>query len=398
MKKHVVYIVVDGLPDLPTKGTTPLKEARKPNLDWFAKNGSTGEMTTIPKSYWTDTTKASASHIANISILGYDFKKFPIKRGPLEAVGAGVPYQEGHLAVRCNFASVNKDMVVVDRHVSRSSFGLDEIARYINQHVDIGVPFTFMRTFEHRAVLILKNKLSDAVTTNDPYKNGEKVKRVEATKPDAVLTARLLQEFIEKAHNVIEYHPKNAERLAQGLPPANYILIREAGNQLLDLMPHFPKRWKIKKAVCIASNGAMKATCLLAGFSAVTIPELPFEETLDFIFENIEELLPDYEFIFAHIKAVDEAGHDGDFERRKRMIEAIDKKLTMFKDFDGIVVVTADHITSTEKKSHMPGPVPIVVYGRGKKDAVKIFDEFSVKKGKLKNYTGLKLLKYVFGR
>lgn len=397
-RKKVVYLVIDGLADLPINGTTPLKEAKKPNMDWLAKNGVTGELNLLPVSFWDEIAHASISHKANIALLGYDPKKFPLKRGPLEAVGADIPYQEGHLAIRCNFATVDKDLTVIDRHAGRNSYGLPDIARYINENVKISVPFLFARTFEHRAVLIIKMNLSDEITENDPYANGKKVKSVTGLSEEGMISAKIVQHFIDQVHEVIEYHPKNAERIERAIPSANYILAREAGNQLLDILPHFPKRWKLKKAVCIAENGVMKATCMLAGFDAITVPELSFKTTLDFIFENIKELLPEYDFIYVHIKGpIDEASHDGNFDAKRKGIETVDKKLEMFKKFRSVFVLTTDHITSTELGKHMPGPVPVLVYGRGK-DRVRTFDEFSVKKGKLKNYTGLRLLKYIFGK
>lgn len=394
MRKKIVFLVIDGLADLPIRGETPLKKAKKPNLDWLTKNGITGEMKVVPNSLWKKYGKLG-SHTLNIALLGYNPEKFPLKRGPLEAVGADIPYIEGHLAVRCNFATVDEGLVIVDRRAGRNSYGLDDIAREINQKVDIGIPFTFVRTYGHRAVLILKEKLSDEISGNDPHKTGEKVKRIEPLRPEAKKSAKLVQEFIDKAYEIIKNHPRNVERINRKISPANYILARQAGNRLYALLPHFTDRWKIKNAVCISENGVIKATCMLAGFDAITVPELDFEETLDFIFGSVEEVLPEYDFIYAHIKGpIDEAAHDGNFNEKVKGIESIDKKLDMFKDFDNILVVTCDHITSTEQKAHMPGLVPVLVFGLGK-DKVKTFDEFSVKEGKLKNLTPLKLLKYI---
>ncbi len=396
--KKVVYIIVDGMADLPIDGNTPLSVAKKPNLDWLAKNGLVGDMTVVPEKMWNDLAHASVSHKADIALLGYDIKKFPLNRGPLEAVGADVPYKEGHLALRCNFATVDKDLRMVDRRAGRNSYGLSELARYINEHVDIGVPFTFIRTFEHRAVLIVKMSLGDAITTNDPFRENEKVKRATATDKDSVLSARLVQNFVDKAHDVIEYHPINSQRIDKKLQPANYILVREAGNKLYDLLPHFNKRWKTKKSICIAEPGVTKAVAMLAGLESVTVPELPFEDTLDFIFENVRVMQPDYDFILVHIKGpIDEASHDGDFEAKHKAIEQLDEKLAMFKNFGGTLVLTCDHITSTELRKHMGGKVPVLVYGKAK-DKVSTFDELSVKKGKLKGYTPRKLLNYIFGR
>lgn len=396
LKKKVIFLVIDGLADSLTLNTTPLKEAKKPNLDYFAKNGVCGQLSLVPKKLgvW--------SHIANTTLLGYNPERFYLRRGPLEAVGADLPYKEGHLALRCNFTTVNKDLVVNDRRAGRNVYGLDEIARYINEHVDIGVPFILKRTYGHRAVLIIKMNLSDQITTNDPYKIGERVKRISALSNEAIYAAKIVQEFVDKAHNIMEYHESNAKRIDKNIPPANYILVRDAGNRLEDLLPHFTKKYNIK-ATCIAENGVMKATCLLAGFNAINVHEIAsdgkisFERTLDFIFENIDNALAEYDFVYVHIKGPDEASHDGDFNKKMRMIESIDERLGVFRDFKGRLVVTADHITSTELKAHMHGNVPVLVYGKGK-DKIQTFDEFAVKKGKLKVMNGSKLWKYVFGK
>ncbi len=393
-KKKIVFFIIDGLADLPKDGKTPLSEAHKPNIDYFAKNGCLGELSLLPKKVW-EKHGASISPFATISLLGYDIKKFEnIKRGPLEAVGADIPYKEGHLAIRCNFATIDKDMRIVDRRAGRSSYKLDEITRYINEHVDLGFPYTFMRVYGHRAVLIIKEKLSDEILSNDPIKVGERVKRIRALKPNAELSAKLVQEFVDKVHDIIQFHPANSERLAKGLLEANYLLVREAGNVLLDLLPHFDKKWNVNP-LCISEPGATRAIFMLAGFNSIKIPELDFSSKLNFIFDNLNDVLLDYDFLAIHIKDVDEAGHDGDFKRKKEMIEEIDLWLSDFKNFDGILILTTDHITSVETGTHVYGKVPLLVYGKGK-DNAKNFDEISVKKGKLKNFDAKKLWNFVF--
>lgn len=397
-QKKVIFIVVDGLADTPQNGKTPLSKAKKPNIDWFAANGSMGELRLVPKGF------PVASHVANVSLLGYDPKRYQFKRGPLEAVGADIPYKEGHLALRCNFATVDKDLIVTDRRAGRSSYGLDEIARYINRNVKIPARFIFIRTYGHRAALIIKGRLSDKISGNDSYKASGRVGIVTALGPNerTQRSAELVQSFVDRAHNLIEYHVKNSERIERGLPAANYLLVRGAGNTL-QALPNFPKKWKIDKAVCISENGVMKATCLLAGFNAITVPEFPtkkgtdMEKTLDFIFDNIDAALAEHDFVYIHIKHADEAAHDGDFGRKQRTIEEIDKRLEPFKSFDGVLVLTCDHITSTDHQAHMPGNVPVLVYGHGK-DRVRKFSEFSAKRGSLGTMKGRQLLKYIFSK
>lgn len=394
-KRKVIFLVIDGLADLPISGKTPLGEARKPNIDYFARNGILGQIIPVKKSLWTDLKRTSVSHLANLSILGYNLKKLKIKRGPLEAVGANIPYKKGHLAVRCNFATVDNDLTVLDRHVGRNFSGLDELARYVNGNVKIGARFAFMRTYGHRCVLIIKEKLSDEISNSDPLKVGEKVKRIEALDSGAKRPAKLVQNFIDKAREVIEFHPANERRIGNGIAPANYIITREAGNSL-QALPSFPRRYNVKP-VCIAENGVMKATCLLAGFNAITVPELKFLSSLDFIFSAIKDALIEYDFVYAHIKGVDEAAHDGDFHKKREMIERIDKRLEAFRNFSGIFIVTCDHITSCKTRKHEYGPVPVLVFGK-KKDIKSTFDEFVATKGKLGVIDGKKLWEFVFNR
>jgi 2,3-bisphosphoglycerate-independent phosphoglycerate mutase len=396
LRKKIVFLVIDGLADLPLDHKTPLTAARKPNLDFLTKNGMVGEIIPVERKLWSDLTKASISHTANLGLLGFDPKKYYSKRGPIEAVGTNIPYKDGWLALRCNFCTVDNELKILDRRVGRNSTGLDEIARYVNEHVHVGAEHVFMRTFEHRAVLIFKEELSDKITDSDPYFAWQKVNRIEALTPEANRSVQLVQEFIDKARQVIEFHPANEQRIKNGLPPANYIIAREAGNKL-PAIPCFTRRHKIKKAVCIAENGVMKGTCMLAGFDAVTVPELKLEQTLNFIFQNIFNSLAEYDFVYAHIKGPDEPAHDGDFHRKQVMIEKIDEYLDDFKNFDGILILTCDHITSCKTRKHEYGPVPILIYGKGK-DRVERFDEFSVKKGRLKLIDGKKLWKVVLGK
>jgi len=389
-RKKVILIVIDGLADIPVRDKTPLSQAKKPNLNYFAEKGITGELNLISKKL------PVASHIANIALLGYNPERYYLQRGPLEAIGADVPYTQGHLALRCNFATVDRELTVLDRRAGRNTLGLDEIVRYINENVKIGKDFIFFRTYGHRAVLVIKDFLSDKITDNDPYIPFEKVKRIVALDKESEKSAKIVQEFVDKCREVIEFHSANEKRVKSGIPPANYILVRDAGNRL-PAIRNFVQKYKLERAVCISENGVMKGTCMLAGFDCITVPELKFEPSLKFIFSNIEDALSEYNFVYAHIKGPDEPAHDGNFYGKQTMIEAIDRELGKLRDFDGILIITCDHITSCKTRSHMAGPVPVLIYGLGK-DRVKTFDEIAVKKGKLKLITGKKLWQIVFGK
>ncbi len=379
----IVFIIIDGLPDEPSNGKTPLSEAYTPNLDFFAENGVTGELFLLPEDLpvW--------SHFADVALLGFNPKKYYLKRGPLEALAADIELTGDFLAIRCNFATIDEEGRIIDRRAGRAEYGLDKLAECIEK-MNFPLKFIFKRTYGHRAVLIFKEKLSDKISSNDPLETGKKPLPIKPLDKDKLseFTAKIVNQFVAQAFNLLEMHPINLERTNLGYLPANYLLLRGAGNRV-ERLPDFGKRWN-KKCVCISEPGVTKAVCMLAGFDAITVKK----ENIKGIVEKIFDCLSIYDFVLAHIKGPDEPAHDGDFERKKKIIEKIDEELTPFRKFDGILVITSDHITSTIHKKHMHGPVPVLVYGKGK-DEVKKFDEISVKKGKLKNFDGKKLWEYV---
>jgi len=389
----ILFFVFDGLADFP-EDKTPLSEAKKPNIDFLASRGIVANLQLLKKSDWNEQTRASVSHLANISLLDYDIKKFPLKRGILEAISAGIEMKNGWLALRCDFATI-KDGIIVDRRAGRETYGLDELVKDLNK-IDVGVPFVFKRTYGHRAVLVIKEKLSDNFEANDPLSNNLPPKEFKAKDKEAKKSVEIVKKFLEEATKVLENHKINKERIRKGMLPANYLLFREPGNRIIALTPSFRKRFNVKPLV-ISERGVMKATCMLAGFDAIEIPEgLDYKKGIRFIFERVEESLPSYDFIYVHIKWTDEAAHDGDFERKKRVIEEFDKYLENYRNFEGRIVITTDHITSCKTRKHEFGNVPVLISPVKSKKKFKTFDEFEAAKGmKLKP---TKLWKIVFSK
>jgi 2,3-bisphosphoglycerate-independent phosphoglycerate mutase len=389
----ILFFVFDGLADFP-EDETPLSEAKKPNIDFLASRGIVANLQLLKKSDWNEQTRASVSHLANISLLGYDIKNFPLKRGILEAISAGIEMKNGWLALRCDFATI-KDGIIVDRRAGRETYGLDELVKDLNK-IDVGVPFVFKRTYGHRAVLVIKEKLSDNFEANDPLSNNLPPKEFKAKDEEAEKSVEIVKKFLEEATKVLENHKINKERRRKGMLPANYLLFREPGNRIIALTPSFKRKFKIKPIV-ISEAGVMKATCMLAGFDAIEILEgLDYKRGIRFIFEKIEESLSSYDFIYAHIKWTDEAAHDGDFERKKKIIEEFDKYLENYRNFEGRIVITTDHITSCKTKKHEFGNVPVLISSINSRKKFKTFDEFVANKSmKLKPN---KLWKIIFSK
>lgn len=386
--------MVDGLADEIKNSSTPLKRSNKPNMNFFANKGRVGNLEIVPKKIWNKKAAGSISHFANLLLLGYDIKYLKdLERGPLEAIGSDLKYKNGYLAARCNFATIGKKKIIIERRAGRNSYMLDNLAKEIEKKVKIKARFKFKRVYKHRAVLIIEKRLSKELRGNDPFKKG-KALNIKAISKKGLESEKIIKEFLEKACKILEKSRYNELRIKKGILPANYILIRDFGNKIPKI-PEFSKIYKVNP-VCISEKGAVRGSCKIAGFKCLEIKSEDYKNGLDEIFSLLKRNLKKYNFFFIHVKWTDEASHDGNLELKKRIIEYFDKKLSFFKKMKKIVlIITCDHITSTYKKSHIYGKVPLLVYGKSK-DNIREFDEISCKKGSLKNFNPKKLWRFVF--
>jgi len=419
--KKVIFVVIDGLGDLPCKefhGKTPLEAAKKPNLDALAKEGQCGYMYPIKEKI------APESDVAVISILGYDPYKYYTGRGPLEAYGAGIKFTPGDLVLRTNFATVEivkGKKKIIDRRAGRNLTTSEafELAREINKKVKLQFPFTFTPTVQHRGILVIKGGFSDNISNTDPAykkvgtfgvavsKSNEVVDAIPLDEDEtSVLSARLVNSFVEQSFSVLNNHSVNIKRKKARQLPANIILTRDAGTSL----PDFPK--KKEKWALIGSMPLEKAIAKLCGMDILKFnyPKLKIKDVYKVLYDNlsmqikyskkyIQRKLRKYDAFYIHIKETDIPGHDGLPFEKKKMIEYIDKEFIGFlRAFckDAIIIVTADHSTPCSLKMHSADPVPVLVYGKGPGN-VKEFSEKACKKGNLGKIYGAELLKK-FGR
>ena len=416
--KKLLYVVLDGLGDLPTPeldGKTPLEAAKTPNLDFLAKKGKTGLMYSVGKGI------APESDVAVISILGYDPFKYHPSRGVIEAVGAGLDFRDGDLALRCNFATVDEEGFIVDRRVGRSltTEEASRLAETINREVKLTYKpskFIFKNTIGHRAVLVVRlidGKLSGKITNVDPAylrtmeglgvaKAYVKAK-VEKSRPlnggeEAKIAAELLNEFIEKSHRILKNHELNLKRVREGKLPANFILARDAGDTL-PKFPSFQELYKVRFG-CMADMPVERGIALLCGMEEIPLPQLTGDLRKDYSLrvEKTLEALEKLDGVYIHIKGPDEPGHDGDAIRKMRVIELIDEfyfaKLLPKLDLEKVlVVVTADHSTPCIVRSHTDDPVPLLISGGGvEADSVDTFSEKACRMGSLGTIKGSELM------
>jgi len=358
---RIIFFLIDGFSDLPRKDT-PLRLASKKFLESLKEKIWLGKFLPLEKKYWPKYGEKSITGLANLGILGYKIKPEKLKRGPLEAIGSEIEFKNGELALRIDFASVDENLRVIDRRSGRNTFGLEELSQDINKQI-FSIPFHFHRTYGHRGVLIFKTKLSPNISDSDPYKNGVRVKKIKPLRNNKLAkeSAKIVWNFLIQTYNLLKNHHINQKRKKLKLPPANFLLSREAGNKIIKLKNFFEK-YKIKNGVVIAENGVVKGGCILSGFKAITLPEIEnLEERYKFYEEKIKESFDFFELIYLHLKEADEASHDKNPLKKKKFFEFFDKWFSKIYDSKTIFIVTGDHITDSKLGKHLWGYLPIII-------------------------------------
>ncbi|MBW2977088.1 2,3-bisphosphoglycerate-independent phosphoglycerate mutase [Candidatus Woesearchaeota archaeon] len=404
--KKIILIICDGMGDLPVEefgNKTPLEAAYTPNMDKFAEEGVTGIMHVLGKGIRPN------SDEAHLTLFGYDLKKDYPGRGPIEAAGVGVKLMEGDVAVRANLATVDRELRVKDRRAGR----IEDTAEFVKEldGMEIkGVKFSVKPGTGHRVIIVMRGKgLSDKISNSDVHYvseenvveewEGNKVNKVaplDDTK-EARLTADALQEFLEKSHEILEKNPLNDKREKEGKLRGNYFLTRGPG--YYKRLKSFKEMYGLKSC-CIAGAGLYKGLGAIAGMDLVNVrgaTGLPNTDVVAKI-KASKEQMKDYDFAYVHIKPTDIYGENGDCEGKKKFIEKIDKALAGLKDFDGLIVITADHSTPCSQKDHSGDPVPVLIYGGNvKADNLKKFGEKECGNGSLGALLGKDFMKVVLG-
>ena len=404
-----VLVIVDGMGDLPDRqlgDKTPLEAAHMPNADFLAARGELGYMYPVKLGFIPESDEAI------VSIFGNDL--ISSSRGQLEARGTDIKLVRGDLALRANFATIDsfKAGNIIDRRAGRTlTTGEAEIlAKALNSQIKLACQFVFRPTIGHRGALVFKGGFSDNLSGNDLVYNKGATRnqdKITACKPlddedNSQYTANVINEFLEKAYEILNNHPVNEARRRRGELPANFILVRGAGIEIPKLKLY--RKW-VSAAYMPLEIGFSKV-CGMKTFG-FTYPRL---KKMD-VYANLREGLAkackfsiwvlrknrksaDYAYI--HIKETDIPGHDNKPVEKKEMLEYIDKTLFSFlRRFappNNIkVVITADHCTPCKLKNHSADPVPVLFYNQSIPKEKK-FCESEARKGKLGRINGKELL------
>ena len=400
-KKIAVLVVMDGLGDRPLNeldGKTPLQAAKTPTFDRLAREGQNGLMNVIGPGI------TPGSDTAHLALFGYDpIVEYP-GRGPLEAFGAGLETEPGDVAFRSNFATVDSNMVVLDRRAGRDFTPKEQAdlqAALDGIEID-GVKVRFIATVEHRGALVLKGEgLYADISDADPHETGKKILTVRALKPEAEKTAAIVNKLMQVAHERMKNLETNKERAKKGIPLANAILLRGGGRHT-DISS-LQQRYGIKSAVL--AGGAL----YIGVAEFVGMKHIPVEGqtgTIETNFHNIalkaiETIKADYNYVFVHIKATDNAAHDGNAAEKVQAIEKTDEMVgRILEDVaDKVVIaVTGDHTTAVSVGEHQCDPVPIVFWSDFiRADSVKKFSEFDAPDGALHTIKGMDVMPILLG-
>jgi len=420
--KKILYIVLDGLGDLPLKqlgDKTPLEAALTPNMDRLAQRGKTGIVYPVGKGI------APESDIAVISLLGYDAHKYYTGRGPLESFAEGLKVNDGDVAFRVNFATVADDgKTIKDRRVGRNLTTEEAVAlaKEINSNVTLSsATFEFKSTIGHRGILVIRGmhqKLSGWITNTDPAYDREGVFGVAKEKFENIVAlseampgyensleakeaAKLLNEFTEKSTKVLNEAAINKKRVSEGKMPGNLILSRDAGDHL----PKFPPISSLfnLKFGSFVQMPVEKGIALLTGIDIIDVPQSTGHLDVDYpVWAKIAlDSINKYDGIYVHIKGPDEPAHDGDFQKKKESIEAIDKYffsslLSKLDISNTIIAITADHSTVCSVKAHTADSVPLLVCGGSiKPDGSMSFSEKAAKLGSVGEMLGREIMPFL---
>jgi 2,3-bisphosphoglycerate-independent phosphoglycerate mutase len=402
---HMIYVLLDGVGDLPhpdLDGKTPLEAANTPTLDKIARNGAIGEVISVGKGI------APESDIAVFNMLGYKFKHADyVGRGVIEAIGVGIDFRDGDLALRGNYSTLNDENVIIDRRAGRhiEKEDADGIAKEIVENIKMSSPdisVVVAPTIGHRVTVRIRKKsqkLSSRITNTDPayiniggmgvakavgdFLKIEKCLPLEDTE-DSKFTANIVNEFSEKSIEIMKNSQINKRRQNENKKQLSCILLRDAGNKYPDVIPINEKYgMNFSCIVDMPVELGISEVLKMKAFEAGGLTD--YEEKAKVAAKAMET----QNLIYVHLKGPDEFGHDGDAIGKMKNIEEIDQRFfkTLVENIDSskvAIIISADHSTPCINKGHSDDPVPVLVSGDFiKKDGTTRMTEEQAKKGSI---------------
>lgn len=383
--KYLV-ILADGFADEPIQslgGKTPMMAANTPHIDELCRLSRCGYLKTVPDSLHP------GSEVANMTIMGYDAEKYYQGRGVLEAAALGVKLEPGDMAFRCNLVTVEQAKLLNHSAGHISTEEADQLIVALNEYLG-SERVQFHTGVSYRHVLVVKggNEGLDCTPPHDVP--GEFVETVLPKPMESNDTVKLLRQLMFASNELLSNHPVNIKRQALGLPVANMIWPWSPGFK--PNMPSLKELYGIGNGVVISAVDLIHGLGQLGGLKSVFVEGATGLYTTNYegkASAAFEALSNGSEYVFLHIEAPDEAGHEGDVDLKIRTLEDIDQKVVkpalayLEKHKEELsVAFLPDHPTPCEIRTHTRTAVPFMIYRPGTKaDQVEVYDETSVQEG-----------------
>lgn len=391
-----IIVVPDGMADRPIKeldGRTPLAIAKKPNMDFIAKNGRVGMLRTIPSGM------PPASDVANLSIFGYDPSIYYTGRGPLEAANIGIVLKGDEVAFRCNFITTSNGRLIdySAGHISTKESRV--LILFLNERFGSGT-IRFYPGVSYRNLLVMKG-------------NPEELCRIRCVPPHDIVGQHIrkylpkgkgndiIKKLMTDSAELLSEHDINRVRIDLNENPANMLWLW--GQGISPKMPSFYERFGLKGTV-ISAVDLVKGIGKLLGLDVLNVPGATGYYDTDYSAKARYGIhsLNKKDFLFIHIEATDEAGHNGDLREKIKAVEQIDRLIVgpilgHFKkvDKDFKIMVLPDHATPISLRTHVTDPICFAMYGKDVTgNGADAFDEFSCSKSSIKFDNGYKMMEY----
>lgn len=385
--KHLI-ILGDGMADwaVPSLGNkTLLQYADTPYMDRLAKMGKTGMLKTVADGFHP------GSEVANMSVMGYDLPTVYEGRGVLEAASIGVDLQPDDMAMRCNLVCVEGELLKNHSAGHISTEDADVLIKYLEEKLGSD-KVHFYTGVQYRHLLVVKggDKHVACVPPHDVPLKPFRPNLVKALRPEAEETAALLNDLIMKSQELLANHPLNLKRVAEGKDPANSIWPWSPGYRP-KMEPLSDKYPSIKKGSVITAVDLIRGIGHYAGLRCIDVEGATglYNTNYEGKAQAAIEALKTDDFVYLHIEASDEAGHEGDVPLKLKTIEYLDRRAVgpiyeAVKDWDEPVAIAVlpDHPTPCELRTHTAEPIPFLIYYPGiEPDSVSTYDEVACQKG-----------------
>ncbi|MCP4649865.1 MAG: cofactor-independent phosphoglycerate mutase [PVC group bacterium] len=382
--KKFIVLVADGMADYPLDelgNRTPLEVARTPNMDYLAKNGKIGQAQFVPEGM------VPGSDVANLSIFGYDPKQYYCGRGPLEATNLGVHLNEDEVAFRCNFITIENDILVDYSAGHISTKEATVLIKFLNSKLSDQI-IRFHPGISYRHLMIIKGNIKELMNLSCVPPHNIMGKKFSEHLPKGSGNQPIL-DIMKKSQEILCLHDINQVRIDLKENPANMIWLWGQGKKID--FPSFKEKYGLSGSV-ISAVDLIKGIGRSFGLDAINVPGATgyYDTNYEGKAEHAVKSLEKKDFVFVHVEAPDEAGHNGDVRAKISSIENFDRYvvgtvLSAFKDTPNTrILISPDHPTPVALKTHTSDPVCFLMYGQGiQKDEFEIYNETTAKNSQI---------------